>query len=672
MNFSYGLSAVLIGAAIVVMQPQVAYPQIQIGDEQGLAAQTKEVTVVINGQNPGSGVIIAKKGNTYYVLTAKHVVPTQDEYEILTADAKSHPLDYRTVKKLPGVDLAVVQFTSDQNYRVAQLGDSDAATEGATIYTAGWPHPGRAITERIYQMTKGSISGRSLKPLEGGYALVYTNITRSGMSGGPLVDSGGRVIGIHGRAEGEPVFNPDTGREVDVKSGFNLGIPIKTFFDLTSAADIPRNPTFAFPLTALGQHSRQGNRLPEAIAYYERAIAQDAKYLPAIFNLGLVKYELGDVEAAIRQWQAAVEIDSKKVSPQLALAAAFYTKGDREQSLTKISALLDSERLYTDSESPDWEKIKEYLWGDRLLADLQQLLSYFTPSKIFKGDTSSVDYLTFSPDGKTLVSVGRQPVGEDKYPIIKLWNPNTGEVKKTFKLDMKAGAIAISQAQQILAISNYSWNFALLDLRTGELKSNIKCNPEKDNDYYDMTLSPDGQTLATGTFFGIQICDLRTGQIRLFAQENSVRSITFSPDGTTLASGNGDGIVKLWDVRTGQIKITLRGHSGPVLYLAFSPDGTTLISDAGHGPQEDLIKVWNIRNGQLWHTLENTFSSVAFSPDGATLVSGGNIKVWNLRTGKLRRILRGGDLPLAFSPDGTTLVSSGKDSTIKIWQVLKP
>jgi len=201
MKFSYGLSAALIGAAIVIVQPQVAVPQQQTLDDKAIGEMAKDVTVLINGQNPGSGVIISKQGNNYYALTAKHVVATQDQYEIVTSDAKTHPLNYSTVKKLPGIDLALVQFTSDQNYRVAELGDSDQITEGATVYTAGWPRPGRAINQAIYQMTKGRISGRPLQALEDGYGLVYTNITRAGMSGGPVLDGQGRLVGIHGRAE---------------------------------------------------------------------------------------------------------------------------------------------------------------------------------------------------------------------------------------------------------------------------------------------------------------------------------------------------------------------------------------------------------------------------------------------------------------------------------------
>lgn len=767
-NFFYGLSAALIGTAIAVMQPQVAYSQTV--SEQAIAAQAKGVTVVINGQNPGSGVIIAKQGDTYYVLTAKHVVATQDEYEIFTADGVKHALDYRMVKKLPGVDLAVVQFTSHQSYRVAELGDSEAANEGTGVYIAGWPHPGRAITERIYQMTQGSISGRSLKPLEGGYALVYTNITRSGMSGGPILDVQGRVIGIHGRAEGEPVYNPDTGTTVDVKSGFNLGIPIKTFLDLTSAADIPPTPTFAFALTALGDRSLQGNRLPEAIAYYQRAIAQDAKSSPAVFNLGqlkyeqgdlaeairlwqtamridnkavktqlalaaalytkgdrdqglatifallktnsnrdlelvtvnllsqrlladvkgilayaqkssnvgsqafpvefnqgLVKYEQGDVEGAIRKWQTAVEIDQQKTAPRLALAAALYAKGDRTQGVKIASAVLKSNHLYMESKLPDVKKIQENLWGDQLLANLQQLLTYFTPTKAFKAHSRNIDYLAFSPDGQTLVSSAwDDQVNERSRSTVKLWNPRTGELRNTYTITAAATAFAISPDSQTLVTADADGPITLWNLHSGKLLSTI--NDDHTQTVYRIALSPDGQLLAAGTPFSLKIWDVRNNKLLSnikIQEQNSVfvRSVAFSPDGQTVAGGYQDGKIRLWNIHTGQLNTTLAGHSGAVLYVAFSPDGQTLASSA-ETARDSITKLWNVRTGQLKSTLAST-GAIAFSSDGQTLVSGDTL--WNLATGEVRSSFWGGE-NFTFSPDGQTLASIDSDA-IKIWRV---
>lgn len=82
---------------------------------------SEKITVSINGINPGSGVIIAREGDLYYVLTANHVVRSPDEYIIITHDGEKYPLDYDRVIRLPGIDLAVLAFSSDRTYPLAQI-----------------------------------------------------------------------------------------------------------------------------------------------------------------------------------------------------------------------------------------------------------------------------------------------------------------------------------------------------------------------------------------------------------------------------------------------------------------------------------------------------------------------------------------------------------------------
>jgi len=57
-------------------------------------------------------------------------------------------------------------------------------------------------------------------------------------------------------------------------------------------------------------------------------------------------------------------------------------------------------------------------------------------------------------------------------------------------------------------------------------------------------------------------------------------SVAFSPDGWTLASGDGNGVITLWDVDSGNEIRTLTGHTSWVWSLDFSPDGRTLASGA--------------------------------------------------------------------------------------------
>jgi hypothetical protein len=126
--------------------------------------------------------------------------------------------------------------------------------------------------------------------------------------------------------------------------------------------------------------------------------------------------------------------------------------------------------------------------------------------------------------------------------------------------------------------------------------------------------------------------------------------------------------------------VVLRTLHAPVGCLAICPDGQTLL---GRDLFNGMIKAWNLSTGQEVFTLKAHSvlgSCIAISPDGQTLVSAGFfpgrsevIKVWNLSTSQEVFTLRGhtgGIYSVAISPDGQTLVSGGSDYTeIKVWGV---
>jgi len=186
-------------------------------EEIGLVAQN--ITVVIKGVTPGTGVIIAKRQNTYFVLTARHVIETEDEYTIDAPDGRSYPLNYKKVQKNKTLDLAVFEFTSNAAYNVANLGDSDRLSLGSMISVYGFPNGEQ-------RFSSGTIS-EVIDNGDSGYNLIYQAPTKPGMSGGPVLNSLGQLVGIHGQGEGEKIKS--AGKTIALKDGFNKGIPIQLF-----------------------------------------------------------------------------------------------------------------------------------------------------------------------------------------------------------------------------------------------------------------------------------------------------------------------------------------------------------------------------------------------------------------------------------------------------------
>ena len=196
-------------------------------------------------------------------------------------------------------------------------------------------------------------------------------------------------------------------------------------------------------------------------------------------------------------------------------------------------------------------------------------------------------------------------------------------------------------------------------------------------DVYSIAFSPDGTTLASGSWDStMRLWDAVTGAPKhtLEGHRGDVYSIAFSPDGTTLASGGWDNTVRLWDAVTGAHKYTLEGHRGDVYSIAFSPDGTTLAS----GGWDNTVRLWDAVTGAHKYTLEGhrgDVYSIAFSPDGTTLASGSSdntVRLWDAVTGAHKATLEGhwGTVySVAFSPDGSTLASGGYDDTIRLWEL---
>jgi S1-C subfamily serine protease len=165
----------------------------------------KIITVRIDGANTGSGVVIGHQADRYVVLSNWHVVSSGGKLispkslTIQTADGKKHPISTKKIARVGKLDLAILEFQSRYRYQTASIGNSDRLHEGDLLYISGWADPSPQFLTRTYQLLIGNLSGRIEQP-QAGYALVYTVNAMPGMSGGPILDHRGNLVGINGRA----------------------------------------------------------------------------------------------------------------------------------------------------------------------------------------------------------------------------------------------------------------------------------------------------------------------------------------------------------------------------------------------------------------------------------------------------------------------------------------
>jgi serine protease Do len=166
-----------------------------------------EITVKVSGQDfLGSGIIFQQQDEAYLVLTNQHVLRGgKPPFKIQTSDGKVYQGQVVTTDTFSQDDLALLSFKSDRiKYQTATIGDYSQLQPGESIFAAGFPSNSeltfaQSVTESGFTFTKGKVVIVLDKPLQEGYQIAYTNNVQKGMSGGPLLNQQGKLVGINGK-----------------------------------------------------------------------------------------------------------------------------------------------------------------------------------------------------------------------------------------------------------------------------------------------------------------------------------------------------------------------------------------------------------------------------------------------------------------------------------------
>lgn len=142
------------------------------------------VAVQARPRLPSSGIV----WRSGIVVTADHTVRVEQEIRVEWADGRTAPATL--VARDPGTDLAVLRVADSQD-SVAELGDSAALQVGHLVLALGYgPRASWGVV---------SAAGGAWRTWRGGEVdrlLRVDLVLYPGFSGGPLVDAGGKVVGL--------------------------------------------------------------------------------------------------------------------------------------------------------------------------------------------------------------------------------------------------------------------------------------------------------------------------------------------------------------------------------------------------------------------------------------------------------------------------------------------
>ena len=111
------------------------------------------------------------------------------------------------------------------------------------------------------------------------------------------------------------------------------------------------------------------------------------------------------------------------------------------------------------------------------------------------------------------------------------------------------------------------------------------------------------------------------------------RSVTLTPDGQTVISGGSRGYITSYNPQTGKKIYEFIGHTGDMWGIASSPDSRFLVS----GSSDQTVKLWEIDSGRLLLTIfQGTDNEwVTWKPEGyyTSSLNGDKYVGWHINRG---------------------------------------
>jgi WD40 repeat protein len=254
---------------------------------------------------------------------------------------------------------------------------------------------------------------------------------------------------------------------------------------------------------------------------------------------------------------------------------------------------------------------------------------------------------TFSADGSRVETM-------DVTNTVSLWDSRSGALVQVLRIpfDAKKGLYTFGKLSPNGAryVSKSTDNFVRMwDVVSGRQLYEVPTNSP--DTLAGIDFDPQGERFVNCGKTSMDIWDVRSGErLAVFCwgtekeddKDSTVLGVSFNREGTKLITTHGSGLARVWDARTGEVLLTLRGHSRMLVSADFSPDGTRIVT-AG---DDKTLRIWDTTTGIELLTLRghtDQVGQVIFTPDGTRIISKSSdrtVRIWDSRPFRETRVPR--------------------------------
>ena len=282
---------------------------------------------------------------------------------ITTLDGKEYKAAKQITRPVKGLDLAMLKFTSNTDYKLTEVGDSTQLKGAEQIYIRGSPGVDATNSKRAIRVSQGNLlSDAVISGSDGQYIIFYNSYTIPGMSGGIVLNSQGKRVGVH--VLGSPVgygCKPS-------HAAINGGIPIhlidsdkyteqsideisKLFLDALTLS-VKENLSKEDLTTALKKYTTAIQLKPNnALLYFYRsrvyrllgesskALADSSQFIKLApenafaYNNRAFNYNPEEYDKAIVDYTQATKLDATSVDAYVGRGGIYKQQGEYDKAL---------------------------------------------------------------------------------------------------------------------------------------------------------------------------------------------------------------------------------------------------------------------------------------------------------------------------------------------------